>query len=247
MSCGITSTDDVDRSGVRVRATLLSRVGGQARRLPDIRDAGDLAFLDRLTSRFPPVGSPAGYAATFGRELNITDDKHRFTDSGLPVIEGKHIQPFETDASAARFRISEVAAAIALPSRPFAHPRLAYRDISAVGNRHALIAAVIPAGIVTTHTIFCLKTPLPLEQQHFLCACFNSEILNRFVRLLMGGHLTTSLVEGLPVPSWTGSATQRRIARLARHLGTRARAAPAHQSTRSTSALAHLLTKEFTS
>jgi hypothetical protein len=215
LSCGITNTADVDRDGLRVPAGLLSRVGGFARRFPDARRRADLELLERLTSKFPPIGSPKSYGATFGRELNITDDKDRFSDRGLPVIEGKHIQPFVTDATAARFRISPAAAAAALPQRPFDRPRLAYRDISAVGNRQALIAAIVPAGVVTTHTIFCLKAPLPIEQQHFLCACFNSEILNRYVRLLMGGHLTTSLVEGLPVPPWVGSNRQRRIARYA--------------------------------
>lgn len=215
LSCGITSADDADRDGVRVTAAVLARVGGSARRLPDVRRHEDLALLERLTSKFPSIGSTESYGASFGRELNVTDDRHRFGDRGLPVIEGKHIQPFITDSSAARFRISATAAATALPDRAFDRPRLAYRDISAVGNRHALIAALVPAGVVTTHTIFCLKTKLPIEQQHFLCACFNSEILNRFVRLLMGGHLTTTLVEGLPVPPWTGSSNQRRIARLA--------------------------------
>jgi hypothetical protein len=243
LSCGITSSEDVDREGLRVHAGVLSRIGGHARRFPDVRDRESLALLERLTSTLPAVGSAEGYGATFGRELNITDDKHRFGERGMPVIEGKHIQPFETDSAGARFRISSAEAAAALPGCPFDHPRLGYRDISAVGNRHALIAALIPARVVTTHTIFCLKTPLPIEQQHFLCACFNSEILNRFVRLLMGGHLTTSLVEGLPVPGWTGSKRQRQIARLAA-----ARAiAPATGGAASRTArwLAYLLTREF--
>ncbi len=242
LSCGITSTNDVDRPGVRVSSGILLRIGGRSRRFPDVRSRDDLALLERLTSRFPTVGSAQSYGAAFGRELNITDDKHLFSDRGLPVIEGKHIQPFVTDSGAARFRISAAAAAAAMPERRFEGPRLGYRDISAVSNRQALIAAVIPAGVVTTHTIFCLKTKLPLEQQHFLCACFNSEVLNRFVRLLMGGHLTTILVEGLPTPLWTGSDRQKRIAKLARRHAT---AAPAHASSDLARSLAHLLTREF--
>ncbi len=42
--------------------------------------------------------------------------------------------------------------------------------------------------------------------------------MNLVVRMLMGGHVTASLVERLPVPPWTGSATDRLIARLARQL-----------------------------
>lgn len=241
MSCGITRVEQLehtDRSSVRVTTDLIARIGGRPRRFPDIRGAGDLGLLERLTSRFPPVGSPKSYGASFGRELNITEDKRLFGARGLPVIEGKHIQPFVTDAAAARFRISLSAATSALPDRAFARPRLAYRDISAVGNRQALIAAVVPADVVTTHTIFCLETPLPLEQQHFLCACFNSGILNRFVRLLMGGHLTTSLVEGLPVPPWTGSRRQKRIAQLTTSIAS-------DEAGRSIPLLADLLAREF--
>ena len=36
--------------------------------------------------------------------------------------------------------------------------------------------------------------------------------------MLMGGHVTTSLVESLPVPVWTGDASQRRIALLAHRM-----------------------------
>jgi hypothetical protein len=219
LSAGITDVTRADEpAGTPIPASLLARVGGTSRRIPDARRPDDLSTLDRLTSRFPPIRSAESYAATFGRELNITDDKRRFSDRGLPVIEGKHIQPFVTDAGAARFHIPPSRAATALPAGEFRRARLAYRDISAVGNRHALIAAIIPAGIVTTHTLFCLKTALPIEQQHFLCACFNSAPINAYVRLLMGGHLTTSLIEGLPVPPWTGAPRQREIATLARTL-----------------------------
>jgi hypothetical protein len=95
---------------------------------------------------------------------------------------------------------------------------VAYRDVSSVTNRLSLIAAVVPAGVVTTHTLLCLRTPLPRVHQHFLCALFNSYVLNAIVRMLMGGHVTTSLVESLPVPRWTGDDTQRRIAVIAHRL-----------------------------
>jgi hypothetical protein len=46
--------------------------------------------------------------------------------------------------------------------------------------------------------------------------------MQRIVRLLMGGHLTTSLVEDLPVPVWRGVEEERRIAALARRVSRRA-------------------------
>ena len=78
----------------------------------------------------------------------------------------------------------------------------AYRDVSSVGNMRSLIAAVLPANVVTTHTVFCLRTPVSLEASHFLCGILNSFVMNLVVRMLMGGHVTTSLAEQLPVPVW---------------------------------------------
>ena len=224
---GLTSTARLERlcddegeltSPLRISRGLLSTAGGPLRRIPDLRNAHDLAVLDDLTRRWPALGSPDGWGIAFGRELNVTEDRGAFGERGLPVIEGKHIQPFVTDIRAPRFRITASAAVGAMPSRAFERARLAYRDVSAVSNRQSLIAAIVPGHVVTTHTLFCLKTTVDLERQHFLCACFNSFVLNAVVRMLMGGHLTTSLVESLPVPPWMGSPRQRRIARLARRL-----------------------------
>ena len=79
-------------------------------------------------------------------------------------------------------------------------PRLAYRDIASATNRLTLIAAIVPADAVTTHTLFCLKTALPLDAQHVLCALLNSFVANYLVRFRVNTHVTVSLVSRLPVP-----------------------------------------------
>lgn len=218
---------DVDEPGdleslpLRLPAGTIAKVGGSARRIPDLRRPEDLTWLERLAASHPALGAEAGWGARFGRELNATDDRGSFGTHGLPVVEGKHIGPFFVSAAAVTSRIDRAAARRLLPDCRFERPRVAYRDVSGVGNRLSLIAAMLPAGMVSTHTLFCLRTPLPLVQQHFLCALFNSYVLNAVVRLLMGGHVTTSLVEGLPVPAWKNTASERRIARLAARLARR--------------------------
>ena len=101
---------------------------------------------------------------------------------------------------------------------PFTHHRLAYRDVSAVTNRTTLIAAVVPPDVLTTHTLLCLKEHLTIERLHFLCGLFNSYVLNAIVRALVGSHVTTTVVEALPVPCWGGTALQRTIALLSARL-----------------------------
>jgi hypothetical protein len=217
------SADDAgDRDALRLTPELIARVGGASRRIPDIRHADDLDLLDRLTRDFPPLSK--GWQARFGRELNATEDRRHFGDCGLPVLEGKHLGPFSVDLRGPAFRITSNAALRLLPAGSFARPRLAYRDVSGVGNRLSLIAAVVPGGAVTTHTLFCLRTPIAIERQHFLCALLNSYVLNTVVRMLMGGHVTTSLVEHLPAPLWSASKAQRLIARLAARLARHRRA-----------------------
>ena len=224
---GVHSTEDIDAlpsvellddegTGVmRLAVDTIRRASGPTLRIPDVRRPDLFARLLDIRSRIPALGSAEGWAATFGRELNASDDRKRFSNNGLPILDGKHISPFRTAVESTERRIDFAVARAALPDLRFTRARLGYRDVSGVGNRRALIAAVIPGNVVTTHTLFCLRNPVPLDQQHFLCGVLNSDLLDAIVRMLMGGHVTTSLMESLPMPPWTGSERQRRIAAIA--------------------------------
>jgi hypothetical protein len=50
------------------------------------------------------------------------------------------------------------------------------------------------------HTLFCLKTPLALRDQEFLCGVLNSFVANYLVRLRVTTHVTARIVARLPVP-----------------------------------------------
>jgi hypothetical protein len=119
----------------------------------------------------------------------------------LPVLDGRNIQPFTADIGAARYRVPAAAAERLAGRRAFhRRPRLAYRDVASAANRLTLIAAVVPAGVLTTHTLFCLKEEADEEVLLFLCGMLNSFVANYFVRLQVGTHVTASLMARLPVP-----------------------------------------------
>jgi hypothetical protein len=205
---------------VRLTPRQISVVGGATLRIPDARRGGDLELLERLATSMPRLGDATFWSARFGRELNATESRWHCGPTGLPILEGKHIGRFAVTI-APTVRIERGAALRLLPDARFDAPRLGYRDVSGVANNRSLIAGIVPAGVVTTHTVFCLRTPIPLEQQHFLCGLFNSFVLNAVARLLMGGHITTGLVENLPVPPWRGDDRDRLIALLAAELADR--------------------------
>jgi hypothetical protein len=200
---------------VRLSRDIIRQIGGPACAFRTSGSPPTWNGCDRSSGFFPGSAiRPAG-VSSFGRELNATEDRDSFGAEGLPVIEGKHLNRFAVDLAHPAQRVTAHEARRLLPDGRFRVERLGYRDVSAATNRHALIAAILPTNVVTTHTIFCLRTPIELERQHFLCALFNSSTLDAIVRMLMGGHLTTSLVESLPAPAWTGDADQQAVAELA--------------------------------
>jgi hypothetical protein len=184
---------------------LLARLSGDDDLgIPELTSARDLRLVERIAASFPRLGGESGWNAKFGRELNATDDRGRFRQftgrHGVrPVIEGKQVDVFRVAPGACRF---ELRPGVSTP-RVLSRARLAYRDVASATNRLTLIAAIIPAHAVTTHTVFCLKTLLPIRDQHVLCALLNSFVANYLVRLRVNTHVTVSLVSRLPVPFLT--------------------------------------------
>ncbi len=182
---------------------LLERLSPGQFAVPDARTAADLALIEKTVAIAPPLGSPDGWGAEFGRELNAAEDRRQFERGGhgLPVLGGKHLEPFRVAAPPDGLRLPVDAAKRLLDkSRTWGRPRLAYRDVASAANRLTLIAAVVPPGAVTVHTLFCLKTALPETDQDFLCGLFNSFVANYLVRMRVTMHVTTEIVARLPAP-----------------------------------------------
>ena len=186
-----------------VPRALLERLSGAGLEIPELRSEVDLAIVSRLAPSVPPCSDPDGWHVHFGRELNATEDRPHLQSGGpgLPVIEGKQLRAFGVDIGSSRFRIARRTAARLLdePST-FGRARLCYRDVASPANRTTLIAAIVPAGCVTTHTVFCLKEGLAPVAQAFLCGVFNSFVANYLVRMRVNTHVTAGIVGRLPVP-----------------------------------------------
>ncbi|MGB7219748.1 MAG: N-6 DNA methylase, partial [Vicinamibacterales bacterium] len=203
----------------RLTPAVLDRVSGPDLTIPWVQTPMDLSIAERAAALFPALGSQSGWSARFGRELNATEDRGSFCGprEGLPIVEGKQIQPFVVDLDAARYAIRRRVARQLLPHGRYTTPRLAYRDVAGATNRLTLIAAILPGQCVSTHTLFCLRTPLALRDQHFLCGLFNSLVVNFLVRLQVTLHVTTAAVERLPIPTREAApGAVREVASLAR-------------------------------
>ena len=193
-----------DPEAVVLSRELLDRLSGDQLAIPDLRTQEDAALVARLAFAHPAAGDSQGWDLHFGRELNATDDRRHFRESAvgdaLPVLEGKQIGPFTVAAERSRLFIDRRTAAELLPAEPFERRRLAYRDVASSSNRLTLIAAVIPAATVTTHTLFCLKTRVDEELAHFLCGMLNSFVANYLVRVRVTTHVSVAVMARLPLP-----------------------------------------------
>jgi hypothetical protein len=208
----------IPADAVRIPMTMMSAFGGDGRAVPDLATDRDRAVLARILAAGPPLESPDGWRVHFGRELNATDDRVHFGASGLPVLEGKLLDPFRVRIGETETFIERQVAARLLRHRSRVdRPRLGYREVASATNRLTLIAAVIPADAVTTHTIFCLREPLDDDRQWFLCGVFNSFVANYCVRLRGGTHVPAAVIQRLPVPL-AAAADLKSIAALARAL-----------------------------
>lgn len=203
---------------VRLTPTTLARVSGSDLAVPWARRRRDLDVLESLRATFPALGEPGGWGLVFGRELNATDDGHILSARGaVVVVEGRHLEPFRVRAAADARRVASLTR---LPRRDLrvavGRWRLGYRDVAAAGNRLTLIAALVPPDHVTVHTVLCLKTPLPLRLQAYLCAMLNSFVANFIVRMWVTTHVNTGILARLPVPRFDPAGpASRRLAALA--------------------------------
>jgi hypothetical protein len=223
-----------DRDTVTITRSLLERLSGASLAFPELRTQQDVDIVAAVSFRHPALEDAAGWSARFGRELNATDDRCHLLAGApargtLPIVEGKHLTPFVAHVEEASLRISAAKASSLLDgAATFRRPRLAYRDVASATNRLSLIAAIVPAGAVTTHTLFCLKTPLDADAQHFLCGVFNSYVANYLVRCRINTHVGARVIARLPVPKPPReSAAFRGISETAAALCTAARDADA--------------------
>jgi hypothetical protein len=226
----VTTLDAMDEAStasfpVRLTRRFIERTSGAELAVPEVRTASEAALLDHLNERFRPLSAADGWNVAFGRELNATDDSRHFTESagGLPVLEGKQIEPFRVCLDTCRRRIPESMASRLLgKSASYQRPRLAYREVASASNRLTLIAAIVPGHVVTTHSLFCLKTAVSPTEQAFLCGVLNSFVANFLVRLFVTTHVTAATIGRLRVPQFgSDDPLFREIADLAARLSHR--------------------------
>jgi N-6 DNA Methylase/Eco57I restriction-modification methylase len=218
--------DPSDARGIVLNRVSIDKWDPEHVSIPLLSSTKDLDLLVHASASVPTLGGGDGWGVQFGRELNATEDRPYFVSKRptnpdlITVIEGKHLEPFRVRSESARLAIpSHVAERLLDRNRTFGRYRIAYRDVASATNRLTLIAAMLPPGIVSTHTVFCQKKALSTRHQYCLLALLNSLVANFLVRQQVTTHVSSSLMLRLPVPHPRGHDPRfRDLARLAQSL-----------------------------
>lgn len=210
--CGLTDVAALDREEpcrppLAVARARLEAWSPEHLTIPEIGSTTALRIVTTINARVPALADPAGWHVRFGRELNATDDRPHFVrltgrrGSILPVVEGKQLSPFRVDLERSAMGVPvTIASRLVDCATAFDRDRVAYRDVASATNKLTLIAAMLPRGAVSTHTVFCLKSRLASRAQWCLLGLLNSLVANYLVRLQVTTHVTTALMGRLPVP-----------------------------------------------
>jgi len=107
-------------------------------------------------------------------------------------------------------------------THPMRHPRIAFRDVTNRGNSRTLIAALIPAQVVTTQTapwVLWLDHSDKERRDAFLLGVLSSIPLDWWARRFIEGHADQEAFDSLRVPDFVpGSALVERTVALAGRL-----------------------------
>ena len=169
--CGLTDAGALEHDATRRRRSTISRSrleswSPDSLAIPEIPDAAALALLSgdlEPRSRRSPIrrDGTCGLAASSTPPTIARTSCRSARSPPAPAADrrGKTAVAISSVTSIgprwASPRMRRRGCSIA---RPSSAPRIAYRDVASATNKLTLIAAMLPAGTVSTHTVFVSKT-----------------------------------------------------------------------------------------
>jgi hypothetical protein len=223
---------------VLISTALARRLSPDSLSVMEFRDPIDVVIAEKML-KSPLLGDelPDKWNLHLTAEFHMTNDNHLFkTEPGkgrLPLYEGKMIWHFEHQLTEPRYWVDEAEARGAVLGRTedrgqnldYQTFRLGFRDIASSTNERTLVSTVIPPAFhgnkIPTVRVFNDKGKAIIagSEQLFLCALWNSLVLDYLLRMKVTTTLNFFYMYQLPVPRLTEKDTAfrpivRRAARL---------------------------------
>ncbi|MEW5886207.1 MAG: DNA methyltransferase [Pseudomonadota bacterium] len=207
--------------GLPLAVDLVRRLSPDSASVMEFKCETDIRIAEKML-KFPLLG--AAIAGTWNlrlsHEFHMTNDSHLFKSvpgaGRLPLFEGKMIWQFQADYDNPRYWVDEAQGRLAVLGRrqddgqamDYQTYRLGFRDIAANTNERTMVAAMIPPAFhgnkLPTVKVFddtgnrAIDSPTLL----FICAIWNSFILDWMLRQKVSTTLNFFYIYQLPVPRY---------------------------------------------
>jgi len=224
------------------RTDLIAKLSPSTVSLMEFASAADIAIAEKML-RFPLLGErrPEDWNVGFTAEFHMTNDSDIFetrpSKLRLPLYEGKMIWQFEHGYAEPRYWVDEQAGRARLLGREedtgqrldYQEYRLGFRDIARNTDTRTLISSIVPPvfhgnKLPTVKVREGGRRLVDLPTQLFICALWNSFVLDWVIRLKVTTTLNYFYMEQLPLPRLTAADAAFRplVERAARLVGTTA-------------------------
>jgi hypothetical protein len=192
---------------------LVKRLSPDSHSVMEFKSAVDVAIAHKLL-KFPVLGERVDDAwnLKLHRELHMTDDAPSFKTwpdaTALPLVEGKMIHQFEFARQEYRYWVPEPAGRQSLIGRgadegqalSYQRFRLAHRSIARSTDERTMIAAILPPGVFSGHSLNVAFEPETADEQLLLLAVMNSYVLDYYLRQQVSANLTMFFIYQCPAP-----------------------------------------------
>jgi hypothetical protein len=200
---------------------LIRRLSPGSGSMMEFKTAGDIAIAEKLL-RHPLLGEtlPDTWNIGFTAEFHMTNDSDLFetepAKGRLPLYEGKMIWQFQHGYTTPRYWIDETSGRERVLGKgndigqklDYQEYRLGFRDIARNTDTRTLISSIIPPlfhgnKLPTVKVMDNGKRMIGLPGQLFLCAAWNSFVLDWVIRQKVTTTLNFFYIYQLPIPRLT--------------------------------------------
>ncbi len=210
------------QGAIDISVDLVKRLSPDSLSVMEFKTDMDVKICEKAL-RFPLLGEEVegGWEVSFTAECHMTNDSHLFKTSPgkgrLPLYEGKMIWQFDHRFAEPRYWVDEKEGRAAILGRTpdtgqlldYQACRLGFRDIASNTNERTMISSMIPptfhgnkipsVRIFDEHEGRYVKD----DEQLFLCAVWNSYLIDYLVRMKVTTTLNFFYLYQLPVPRLT--------------------------------------------
>jgi len=182
--------------------------------LPLVDAVDDLAFLSACAEH-PALGEWPEERFKPRREVDMTNDRGAFrpVSEGVPLLEGKHLAPFNLDPALRQRDVAPDA------WRHRSGPRVCWRAVADRAMRRRLIAALAPDGVALGNSLIYsgATSPDADDDLFWLLAFLNSRVAEAQLRLwCSNNNINVFHLRACRAPLRDASAEARRMVALAR-------------------------------